>query len=216
MGSNKTDQAAKVAKLVEVLPSISPKEDVAAAVEKRLEVRLNKLQTELTASISNLRKRVRGVQKQVGDFKASQVRVEFLDLESTLDLITNVMDKQSGEVRISSDSYSMSTAKQTDHTVHMDDHANGSVHGFPEQSELHHAASDQRAHVYAPTAAHVSAPTAAHVFMPTAAHSDEVQLSSHRHGVLTVKECMNSIEFYGNANKKADVLDATELIAFNA
>ena len=40
---------------------------------------------------------------------------------------------------------------------------------------------------------------------------------SRRHSVLTVKECMNAIEpFYGNTNKKADVVDAAELITFNA
>lgn len=34
--------------------------------------------------------------------------------------------------------------------------------------------------------------------------------------MLTVKEGMNSIELlYGDANKKADVVDAAELIAFN-
>ena len=62
MGSSKTDRAAKLAKLAEGLASTSPKEDVGAAVEKRLEARLNKLQTEfLMASISDLRERVRGV-----------------------------------------------------------------------------------------------------------------------------------------------------------
>ena len=63
----------------------------------------------------------------------------------------------------------------------------------------------------------VSALTAAHVSTPTAAHLDAVQLSSRRHGVLRVKECMKLLElFNGNANKKADAVDAAELIAFNA
>ena len=61
MGSNKTDRSAKLAKLAEGLASTSPKEDVVAAVEKRLEARLNKLQTELMSSISDLRERVRAV-----------------------------------------------------------------------------------------------------------------------------------------------------------
>ena len=98
------------------------------------------------------------------------------------------MDKQSGEVRLTSESWSMSTATQTDHTMHTDDHANGSVLGFSEQSEPHHAASDQRAHVETRTVTHVPTPTAAHV--------DAVQLSSRRQGVLTIKECMNSIELF--------------------
>ena len=151
--------------------------------------------------------------------EASQDRVESLDrdLESTLDLVTRLMGNPSGQARFNFESWPVSTVTQTDHNVHTDDHANGSVLGFSEQSEPHHASSDERVHVYAPTARRVSAPTAAHVPPPTAAHLDAVQLSSRRHGVLTVKECMNSTKlFYGNANKKAEVVDAAELIALNA
>ena len=40
---------------------------------------------------------------------------------------------------------------------------------------------------------------------------------SRRHLVLTVKECMSAIEsFHGNADKKAEIVDASELIKFNA
>ena len=105
MGSSKTDRSAKLAKLAENLASTSPKEDVMVAVEKRLESRLNKHHTELMSSISDLRERVRGVQQQVDDLKASQDRVESpdRDLESTLDLVTKLMDKRSGEVRFTSE-----------------------------------------------------------------------------------------------------------------
>ena len=38
-----------------------------------------------------------------------------------------------------------------------------------------------------------------------------------RDAVLSVKECMTSIDsFYGNSNKKAEVVDASQLIAFNS
>jgi len=101
MGSSKTDRSAKLAKLAEGLASTCPKEDVVAAVDKRLEANRNKLQTELMSSISDPRERVSGVPQQVDDLKASQDRVESLDRdwESTLDLVTKRMAKQSGEVR---------------------------------------------------------------------------------------------------------------------
>lgn len=142
----------------------------------------------LVNTVGCLRDEVAALSKQQQQYKAALAE-STRDISTTLDIVERLTkNRNTSKVRTYADVVSAST--QTLPTI---------PPGLPQTNDV-------------PTA---SCADTNNRCMHTPTHAPAAPVS-HGPAYLSVKECMTSIEsFYGNANKKADVVDASEVIAFN-
>ena len=147
--------------------------------------------SELSAGVKDLTAQVSKLSKRFENIGSMEERMALLEanLASTLELVEKLVTAK-GEVCCSPLRSMVATGTQTPSKPTYRDVVTNNVHAHSGCANSSNSGSHARSHG---------------------------ARSPVRRGILTVKECMTSIDvFYGNSDKKADVVDASELIRFNA